>query len=190
MSRHRLSCAFLDDASLGGSQAFVYVIVAMAGAKVVFYVGQTRQRMGAIGRLAEHLSGGTNATFRQRVWDVAQAEVAGAVHFAAIALSGERAFQQSAPDYREAVECLVESDLREFVVANELAALSVARVKMHAYRSSPVVQRESQRSLDALRSWLSLAIRSVTESDIHSTLRGALQVATAPTALAPPEAIL
>lgn len=161
MPRHRLVGAFLGDASLGGNRAFVYVIVAAAGGSVVFYVGQTRQRMGAVGRLAEHLSDGANATFRQRVLDVARSEVVGAIHFAALELSGERAFQQSSPDYREAVECLVESELREFVVANHLQALSVARVRLHAYRTSSIVQREATRSLDALRDWLRDSIGAV-----------------------------
>lgn len=161
MSRHRLVGALLGDASLGCNRAFVYVIVAAAGGCVVFYVGQTRQRMGAVGRLAEHLSDGANATFRQRVLDVAHAEVVGAIHFAALELSGERAFQQSSPDYREAVECLVESELREFVIANQLQALSVARVRIHAYRTSSIVQREATRSLDALRDWLRNSIAAI-----------------------------
>jgi len=161
MSRPQIASAYVGDASLGNCRAFVYVIVGAAGDRVVFYVGQTRQRMGAIGRLAEHLSEGANATFRQRVLDVACSEVVGAVHFAALALSGERAFQQSSPDYREAVECLVESELREFVVANELQALSVARVRLHAYQTSSIVQREAKRSLDALQEWLQISIEDV-----------------------------
>jgi hypothetical protein len=160
MSWHRLSRAIVNDLSLGGSQAFVYVIVAPVESGVVFYVGQTRQRMGALGRLAEHLSEGANATFRQRIWDVARSDVVGTIHFAAIALSGDRAFQQSSPDYREAVECLVEADLREYVVASELQALSVARVRQHAYRVSPIVQREARRSMAELQSWLRDAICS------------------------------
>lgn len=146
---------------LGCNRAFVYVIVASAGARVVFYVGQTRQRMGAIGRLAEHLSDGENATFRQRVFDVTATDVAGTVRFAALELSGERAFQRSSPDYREAVECLIETELREFVVANRLDALSIARVRLHAYRHSPIAQREANRSLDTLQRWLLDAIRAV-----------------------------
>jgi hypothetical protein len=161
MSRQQLVRARIADVSLGGNQAFVYVIVASAGPRIVFYVGQTRQRMGALGRLAEHLSDGANATFRQRAMDVARSDVIGSVHFAAITLSGERAFQQSSPDYREAVECLVESELREFVVANGLGALSVARVRQHAYRTSAIVQREATRSIDGLRVWLAQSIRSV-----------------------------
>lgn len=159
MSHHRLVDAFLGDASLVGCRAFIYVIVAAAGDGIVFYVGQTRQRMGALGRLAEHLSDGSNATFRQRVAAVRATDVLGAVHFAAIELSGERAFQGSSPDYREAAECLIESELREFVVTNDLCALSVARVRMHPYRTSPLVQREVSRSLEALKDWLKDSIQ-------------------------------
>jgi hypothetical protein len=158
MPRPAFVGARLDDLSLGGNQAFIYVIAAAVGDQVFFYVGQTRQRMGALGRLAEHLSEGENATFRQRVWDVAKLDLQGAVHFAAVELSRERAFQRACPDYREAVECLIESRLREHVVRKRILALSVARVRLHAYRTSPIAMREAQRSAAALERWLETAV--------------------------------
>ena len=158
MARTAFVGARLDDTSLGGNQAFVYVIAAAAGDRAFFYVGQTRQRMGALGRLAEHLSDGESATFRKRVWDVDKRDLQGPVHFAAVELSLERAFQRPCPDYREAVECLIESRLREYVVTQRISALSVARVRLHAYRTSPIAMREAQRSAPALEQWLATAI--------------------------------
>lgn len=164
MRRGSLVTAHLGGTSIGGSQAFVYVIVAGSGAAAYFYVGQTRQRMGALGRIAEHLSEGDNATFRKRLLKVAQVELDGPVQFAVVELSAERAFQGECADYREAVECLIESRLREFVVARGIPALSVARVKLHAYRTSSLAIREASRSGDELERWLESAVSQLASS--------------------------
>ena len=165
--------ARLEDVSIGGNQAFIYVVVAAVGRRVFFYVGQTRQRMGALGRLAEHLSDGESATFRQRVWDVARLNLEGPVHFAAVELSREKAFQRACPEYREAVECLIESRLREYVVRQQILALSVARVRLHPYRTSPLVMREAQRSAEALEQWLATAVAQLLELSVpHREARG------------------
>lgn len=151
--------ASVSSLDMAVSRGFVYVLAARAGTTAVFYVGQTRQRSGALGRLSQHLSDSESATFRQRVEAVTEAEVTGEVVCAAFPLSLEPAFQREAADYREAAEYRIEGRLREFVVNTRLPALSVARVAVHPYADSPIVIREAEKAFAHFAVWL--------ESRIH-----------------------
>jgi hypothetical protein len=154
--------ARVSNVSMASSRGYIYVLAARASDTVVFYVGQTRQRAGALGRLAQHLSDSDSATFRQRVEMTLAADVTSEIFCAAFPLSLEAAFQREAPDYREAAEYLIEARLRAFVVHKGLPSLSVARVAVHPYAESPLVRREVGKALPRLESWLTERINSLT----------------------------
>jgi hypothetical protein len=153
--------ASVSNVSMASCRGYIYVLTASAGGIVVFYVGQTRQRAGALGRLAQHLSDSDSATFRQRVEATLAADLTSEIFCAAFPLSLEAAFQREAPDYREATEYLIEAELRGYVVQRGLPSLSVARVAVHPYAQSALVRREASKGLPQLTSWLTERISAL-----------------------------
>ena len=51
-----LLMATLGSAELIEPRAYIYIILARGNGTCVFYVGQTNQRNGSLGRLVEHIS--------------------------------------------------------------------------------------------------------------------------------------
>src|SRR5262245_33676061 len=96
----------VHDASLAKRAPYIYGILLNLDETSILYIGQTLSRMGALGRLAQHLSETTGATLRQRIEALYNVtEIDGlSIEFAAVKLAQQKSFWADEPDYREAVE--------------------------------------------------------------------------------------
>ena len=135
--------------------AYIYAIAGHFPGRKVLYIGQTLGVHGALGRLAQHLSDSGGNTFVQRLealgFDVADIEK---VEFEAIRLSNVKTFWSKGPDYREAVESLVQ--LRTIGKVCELRAgfVVISRTRPNPYCRLKYVLSECETVGSRLEGWL------------------------------------
>jgi hypothetical protein len=146
---------FVSSLDVAAKAAFIYAILEPTLAAL--YIGQTRSRYGALGRLSQHLSEDSSCnTFKQRI--DANFSILGKapsnVQFISIPLTPLQSFYSTAADYREAVEALVQDKIVEFVTTQQLVVSVVSRVSYNNYRKEIFIQEEAERVFCDLQTWL------------------------------------
>ncbi len=155
-SRAKISCSDIAD-----RYAFIYCIHAIVsiGANIkceAVYIGQTRNRFGAIGRLSQHLSNDdTCNTFKQRVRAIYNAEEnLTDISFIVCPFSPLKPFLLDSPDYREAVEAIVQDKIIQCIVKQNLKMGVVSRISYNAYMRERFVQDEANAISKTIVSWI------------------------------------
>lgn len=146
----------VHDASLAKRAPYIYGILLKLDVAWILYIGQTLSRIGALGRLAQHLSDTTGATFRQRINALYNiTEIDGlSVEFAAVQLHNQKSFWKDEPDYREAVESLVQYALLNEICDRKLQIQLVSRVQPNGYCGLGYIESEASRVVASLIGWI------------------------------------
>ena len=145
--------ATIFDYTIARESQFLYTIYGLLDNQATLYVGQTRAKVGPLGRLTQHLSG---STYLQRLSDLYHYEEVPLekVEFVAVRFTPVRMFQIDSPVYREAVENLVEQRLLNWIAEQRLKITIVSRTRGNAYNKLQDIQAEADRISDALESWI------------------------------------
>jgi hypothetical protein len=143
----------LSDSQIAHFKAFVYAIYVFNHRAL--YIGQTRSRTGALGRLSFHLSEGEGSTVKSRIAKLYRFDevVLRGICFAAFPLSSLKIFGSDARDYREAVEALVQQDLLQRLTAGRFPVPVVSRVRHNDYMNDPIVRAEAERISPEVWNW-------------------------------------
>ena len=133
---------------------FLYAIYGILENNATLYIGETRGKIGPLGRLTQHLSDGDNNTYLQRLGDIYHFEEVPLerVDFVAIQFTPSRMFQIHSPVYRQAVEGLVQLSLLNWIHKQKLKITVVSRVRANAYRKDQYVRGEADRISSLLES--------------------------------------
>lgn len=144
---------FLTDSQIAHFRAFVYAIYICNHRAM--YVGQTRSRTGALGRLSFHLSEGEGSTVKARIATLYRFDevILRGIRFAAFPLSSLKIFASDARDYREAVEALIQQRLLEKLTDEHFPVPVVSRIRHNDYMSDPAVTAEVDRIFSELWQW-------------------------------------
>lgn len=151
-----LGLATVFDATIAKKNGFLYTIYGVIENQATLYVGQTRGRTGALGRLAQHLSDGNNNTYLQRLSNrYPYKEVPlERVDLAAIKFTPKEIFQIDSQEYRKAVEHLVQQQLINWLYERNLKVRIVSQTSSNAYGKLQDVQEEADRISDLLKPWV------------------------------------
>ncbi|MBP3955358.1 hypothetical protein J8F10_08705 [Gemmata sp. G18] len=156
--------ATVHDAAVATRAPYIYGILLTFDGTTILYVGQTISQTGALGRLSQHLSETMGATLRQRLQ--ARYEITGieglALEFAAIRLGEQTGFWKDEPDYREAVESLVQYGMVNELCSRKLPVCVISRVQPNAYSRLAYVRAEADRVRNALVSWVGQHVKPAT----------------------------
>ena len=145
--------ATIFDATIAKRSQFLYTIYGVLENHATLYVGQTRAKVGPLGRLTQHLSG---STYLQRLSDLYHYEEVPLekVEFVAVRFTPVRMFQIESRAYREAVENLVQQRLLNWVTDQKLQIAIVSRTRGNAYNKLQDIQAEAERISCALEPWI------------------------------------
>lgn len=144
----------VTNAKIASPGGYVYAILCLRFRAL--YIGQTVGHQGALGRLAQHLSYGSSSTFRQRICTIYRYDDVdiGAVHFAAVKLGPNNVFHSRSPDFREAVESLVQYELIESISSTGLRLGVISRVTLNAYSRLSYIADEAMQVEARLFAWV------------------------------------
>ena len=142
-----LGLATVFDVTIAKKNGFLYAIYGVVEDQATLYVGQTRGRTGALGRLAQHLSDGNNNTYLQRLSNIYSYEEVSLekVDLAAIRFTSKEIFQIDSQEYRKAVEHLVQLQLLNWLYEQNLKVHIVSQTSSNAYDKLQDVQEEADR---------------------------------------------
>lgn len=151
-----LGLATVLDATIAKKNGFLYTIYGVVENQATLYVGQTRGRTGALGRLAQHLSDGNNNTYLQRLSNIYYYEEVPLkkVDLAAIRFTSKEIFQIDSQEYRKAVEHLVQLQLLNWLYEYNLKVHIVSQTSSNAYGKLQDVQEEADRISGLLKPWI------------------------------------
>jgi hypothetical protein len=143
-------------ASLATRAPYIYGILLQLQEAWILYLGQTFSRVGALGRLAQHLSETTGATLRQRIQALYNVtEIDGlSLEFAAVKLTDQKGFWKDEPDYREAVESLVQQALLNALCDRKIPVCLISRVQPNSYCRLGYVENEAGRVFKTIIGWV------------------------------------
>jgi len=157
----RTSYATISRADIAERYAFLYCIHALVPTDIkstskAMYIGQTRNRFGAIGRLTQHLSNDdTCNTFKQRIGAIFNTgDKLTDISFIACPLSPLKSFLVDSPDYREAVEALVQDKVIQSIVKQNLKVVVVSRISYNAYTRERFIQEEADAISREILTWI------------------------------------
>ena len=144
---------FLTDSQMAHFRAFVYAIYVRNHRAM--YIGQTRSRTGALGRLSFHLSEGDGSTVKTRIAKLFHFDevILRDIRFAAFPLASLKVFSSDAQDYREAVEALIQQRLLENLTDGRYPVPVVSRIRHNDYMLDPSVIAEADRIFPELWRW-------------------------------------
>ncbi|MEV0614818.1 hypothetical protein AB0I81_15930 [Nonomuraea sp. NPDC050404] len=148
-----LLTASINMGEIGHRSPYIYGIVALEFPAL--YIGQTLSAIGALGRLAQHLSSENGNTLRKRIADAynyAEIEL-GPIEFAAFKLPDRTEFSNRVPDYREAVEALVQYSILDKMIRNDLACPVISRVAFNPLTSQHLVKIQAGYATEELFGW-------------------------------------
>ena len=150
----KLGLATIFDTSIAKHNSFLYTIYGIFANRATLYVGQTNGKMGALGRLAQHLSDTHGNTYIQRLANLYHYEEVELerTDLVAVRFTSERMFQLDSPIYREAVEDLVQRRLINWVTEQQLEICIVSRTRPNSYNKLQNVQDEAKRICNVLES--------------------------------------
>ena len=145
--------ATIFDATIAKRSQFLYTIYGVLENHATLYVGQTRAKIGPLGRLTQHLSG---STYLQRLSDLYHYEEVPLekVKFVAVRFTPARMFQIDSSAYREAVENLVQLRLLNWVTEQKLKITIVSRTRGNGYNKRQDIQAEADRIFNDLEPWI------------------------------------
>ena len=151
-----IGLATVFDATIAKRSRFLYAICGVLDNSVTLYVGQTRAVTGALGRLAQHLSDSNSNTYLQRLSDIYRYQEIQLerVDLVAITFSQSKMFWIDSPEYREAVEDLVQRRLLNWLSENKLNICIVSRTYPNPYNKLKYVREEADKISIALQSWI------------------------------------
>ena len=134
----------------------MYAIYGTVENRATLYVGQTRGRTGALGRLAQHLSDGNNNTYLQRLSNVYYYEEVPLekVDLAAIRFTSKEIFHIDSQEYRRAVENLVQLRLLNWLYEYNLEISIVSQTRSNSYSKLQDIQEEADRISGLLEPWI------------------------------------
>ena len=152
-----LGLATVFDATIAKKKGFLYTIYGVVEDQATLYVGQTRGRTGALGRLAQHLSDGNNNTYLQRLSDTYYYEEVPLekVDLVVIRFTPKEMFQIDSQEYRKAVENLVQLRLLNWLYEHKLEIRIVSQTRSNSYSKLQDIQEEADRIYRLLESWIS-----------------------------------
>lgn len=129
------SFAKIISSDIGSNCAYIYCITAETPVfkkdHKFLYIGQTRQSLGALGRLAQHLSENYEVnTFRQRVEATSKVNNVQLenIYFYTMPFSPLKVFSTIDSYYREAVESLVQDKVLDWIISSKFNVAVVSRV--------------------------------------------------------------
>ncbi|MDE0299047.1 MAG: hypothetical protein OXN17_10475 [Candidatus Poribacteria bacterium] len=151
-----LGRATVFDVTIAKRSRFLYAICGVLENNVALYVGQTRGGKGALGRLAQHLSDTESNTYLQRLSSLYRHQEIQLerVDFAAITFSESKMFWIDNPEYRKAVEDLVQRRLLNWLREHRLKICIVSRTYPNAYCRLGYVEEEADRIASVLQRWI------------------------------------
>lgn len=151
-----LGLATVFDVTMAKQSRFLYAICGMLGNCVTLYIGQTRGRTGALGRLAQHLSDTEGNTYLQRLSDLYRNQEIHLerIDLVAIRFTQRKMFWIDSPEYREAVEDLVQRRLINWLYEHKLEICVVSRTYPNSYSRLRDIQEEADRISSPLESWI------------------------------------
>jgi hypothetical protein len=143
----------LTDSQIAHFKPFVYAIY--IGNYKAMYIGQTRSRTGALGRLSFHLSEGDGSTVKTRIATLFRFDevILRGIRFVAFPLASLKIFGSDAQDYREAVEALIQQRLLENLTDGRFPVPVVSRIRHNDYMLDPAVASEADRIFPQLWHW-------------------------------------
>jgi hypothetical protein len=146
----------VHDASLAKRAPYIYDILLDLEGTSILYLGQTLNRLGALGRLSQHLSETPGATLRQRIEAIYNVtEIDGmSLEFAAVELNQQKSFWADEADYREAVESLVQHQLLNALHDRKIPVCLISRVQPNSYCRLQYVVSEANRVFQAIIGWV------------------------------------
>ena len=151
-----LGLATVFDVTIAKKNGFLYAIYGIVENQATLYVGQTRGRTGALGRLAQHLSDGNNNTYLQRLSNIYYYEEVPLekVDLAAIKFTSKDIFQIDSQEYRKAVEHLVQLQLLNWLYEHNLKIHIVSQTNSNSYSKLEDIQEEAERISGLLKPWV------------------------------------
>ena len=151
-----LGLATVFDVTIAKKNGFLYAIYGIVENQATLYVGQTRGRTGALGRLAQHLSDGNNNTYLQRLSNIYYYEEVPLekVDLAAIRFTSKDIFQIDSQEYRKAVEHLVQLQLLNWLYEYNLKIHIVSQTNSNSYSKLQDIQEEAERISGLLKPWV------------------------------------
>ena len=151
-----LGLATVFDPTIAKKNGFLYTIYGIVEDQATLYVGQTRGRTGALGRLAQHLSDGNNNTYLQRLSNIYTYEgiPLEKVDFAAIKFTSKEIFHINSQEYRKAVENLVQLRLLNWLYEYNLEISIVSQTRSNSYSKLQDIQEEADRISGLLEPWI------------------------------------
>ncbi len=157
----RVATAKISSSDLAERYAYLYCIHAFVSVDALtlnkaIYIGQTRNRFGAIGRLTQHLSNDdTCNTFKQRVRAIFKVDdKLTDISFIACPFSPLKPFLSDSPDYREAVEALVQDKLIASIVQKNLKIGVVSRISYNPYTKERFIKDEADAISEDILTWI------------------------------------
>lgn len=148
-----LLTASINKGEIGHRSPYVYGIVALEFPAL--YIGQTLSEIGAIGRLAQHLSNANGNTFRKRIADTFSYDEVelGPVEFAAFKLPDRAEFVNRVPDHREAVEVLVQYSIINMMIEHDLSCPIISRTSFNPLANQRFVRIQAGYASKELFEW-------------------------------------
>jgi len=122
----------------------------------VLYIGETRASMGALGRIAQHVSYCSSNTFRQRICQILRYEEVSLkdMVFLAVPLSQYRSFWLDTSEYRVAVEYLVQNKILSHIATSQMKITLISRVSANGYCQTAFVKEEAKVVANRISVWL------------------------------------
>jgi hypothetical protein len=144
----------ISDGEVGVAVGYVYAVVLPTHR--VLYIGQTRNALGALGRLAQHVSYSSSATLRQRVSrHLGYDEVSlGPLRYLACPLGDEREFCGTSSVYREAVEAVTQARILNVLYDVGVSLVVLSHVERNGYVRQPLVTVAGDRVSAWIEDWL------------------------------------
>jgi hypothetical protein len=129
-----------------------FIYAGFAGSCRALYLGETRSSTGVLGRISQHISETPSNTFRQRICAILRCDevVLDDVHFVAVPLSSYKGFWLDSPEYRRAVEYLVQLQLLNMIADAKVRVTLMSRVNGNGYTTQKNVQNEAKQVAERL----------------------------------------
>ncbi len=144
----------VSNAACGVQSPYIYCLLARAYGCA--YVGQTFSQYGFLGRLSQHLSGTSAATFRRQLTSICRLDASAIDGCEVVGYAARlpNTKQYGLQDYREAVEFLVQCDLINLLAKSGTAVTVVSRVRGNGYTKLQYIRSASSRISSEFYLWL------------------------------------
>lgn len=149
MARRSVSVSVSSDLA---ARRVPFIYAGLADSCRALYLGETRSSTGLLGRISQHISETASNTFRQRICAILRCDEVTLenIHFVGVALSSYKGFWLDSPEYRRAVEYLVQLHLLNMIAGAKARVTLVSRVTGNSYTTQKIVQNEAKQVANSL----------------------------------------